>query len=520
MAEVLRNKGSLFCVQHPKNKLIVFCDQCNILICSKCMLGKHSGHQGTEIEDIAEDKFKNIDDFITKTESQTIPDLKQNFCQVEAQVNASVKVLQSGVEEAYEREKHLIELVKNNTKETITQLKSEIKSINQQFSQFKTDSGNLLGKLKAAVNECKQTKRSDNDILMIDVAEEVQELDKIKLKNPNIQTSKFLPGSNTAEFIKKAFGYIKQEGISKDKLDQPKNALSLARTDDSSNKTKHLEIGQTSKPSTGSDQLNQLVTDRNPIAQPTMTKSIDLDLQPHSLKIFNNGTVCICGGKSYLKLLNANGDIKQVNLDMLINDIDIHPTNDDIYGATGDKTVRKIDIHTGKSSHLFMTKHTSYCIAFCKDNKMLVGSTYKDEITVYTINGEILQDITVTTPMHITVSPVTGDVAIACGFNGTYVFNKDFQHSCMFRYQGSGQHKPTLNARFDSHYAVFDNQGHLLIGDQHNKEVHICEANAGKLLKTINLTKYGYIKSLALLPDRTLVVGTCAPNKLVYVKYI
>ena len=247
MAQILRYKGSIFCVHHPKKKLIVRCDKCKILMCSHCMLGEHLGHQGTDIENIAEDKLRNIDDFITKTKGQRIPDLKQNIYQVEAHINDSVKVLQKGIAEAYEREKHLIELVKKNTTKIVTELKCEIQNINQQFSEFKTDSNNLLSALEAAVDEWNQTKRSKSDvvllddILLIDVADEVQTLDEIKIRHLNIQTRTFNPGTNAADLIKKAFGFIRQDAFTEDEAGPPEYASLFVTADDSPSREKKAE---------------------------------------------------------------------------------------------------------------------------------------------------------------------------------------------------------------------------------------------------------------------------------------
>ena len=295
MAEILRDKGSIFCVTHPKTKLVVLCNKCNILMCHKCMLDKHFGHLGTDIEDIVQTKYRNIDDFIINTEATTIPDLKQNFQQVEDQVKSSLTVLQAGVDEVYEHEKYLIELVKKNTKETVTQLKSEIQNINQQFSQFKTDSDNLLAKLEAAVNECKQTKRSDNDILIIDVADEVQKWDETKLTYPKTQKLIFISGTNSDDLIQKAFGYITQEET-KGQINQPSQVLTLSKLHVSPIKnlggagagsdqaarpktTKHLESKSTiqheqaTKATAGKDQERQSVKIKQLLSHPAVTNS-------------------------------------------------------------------------------------------------------------------------------------------------------------------------------------------------------------------------------------------------------
>ena len=213
-----------------------------------------------------------------------------------------------------------------------------------------------------------------------------------------------------------------------------------------------------------------------------------------------------------------------MDLDNPIFDIAVHPVTEELYAVFNyniredSKGIRNIDIHTGTSIVVFMTKYLPNCIAFGKDNSVLVGFTYQGQVTVYTIKGDIVKTISVGLPSHITVSPVTGDVAVACDVFGTSVFDKDLQ--LMYQYKGSDQHKPALGKQFCSTDAVYDMEGHLLIADYNNKEVHICDANTGKLLKTIYLTEFGQIRSLSSQSDGTLVVGTGNPNKLVYVKYI
>jgi len=34
-----------FCVKHPQKKTKYFCENCQIYICSKCVVGEHKGHQ-------------------------------------------------------------------------------------------------------------------------------------------------------------------------------------------------------------------------------------------------------------------------------------------------------------------------------------------------------------------------------------------------------------------------------------------------------------------------------------------
>ena len=71
---------------------------------------------------------------------------------------------------------------------------------------------------------------------MIDVADEVQELDEIKLAYPKIPGSTFISGTNAEDIIKKAFGYT-THGETICKTNQPSQVLMLPKPNDSLNKS-------------------------------------------------------------------------------------------------------------------------------------------------------------------------------------------------------------------------------------------------------------------------------------------
>ena len=150
MSTVAREKGAKFCPLHPKKKLVFLCEQCNILICNKCVHKEHLGHPGEAVEEVAEKKFGQLDDFIPKTEEITIPKVKHNVQQVESHVITCTRKneLEDGIEKAYQHEKYLIELVKRNTHKTVDELKCEIQTINEQLSQFQSESDKFVEDFK------------------------------------------------------------------------------------------------------------------------------------------------------------------------------------------------------------------------------------------------------------------------------------------------------------------------------------------------------------------------------------
>ena len=519
MSTISREKGAIFCPVHPKKKMSFLCKQCNVLICNKCIIKEHFGHPVEEIEDIAEKTFGKIDDFITKTEEITIPRTKQIIQQVEAQVHARENELEDAIEIAYKHEKYLIELVKKNRHKTVSELKGEIQTINQQLSQFKSESDTYLVDLKQAVQECKETKKTKNDILLIDVVNGVEKLDD---NPPNCQLQQtrkeFSPGLNPTVDIASAFGCVSNDG------DQASVGIQYRRDNTkpehlkSSLEKKHRDLHSTgaSAPTKG----------RQLLSQPQVTQYKDLPSSyPHSIEKFSDGTLCYCcNNEPNVYLVDKSGDIKKLKLDITVCYIAIHPTTDVLYiiECYYARSIRTVDIHTGTTSVVITTLEPPFCMTLTADRTILVGFFNHNKVVQYTLRGQVLKSFIVTKPWHISVCDITGNIVIAGRESGAHILNKDFQKIIV--YKGPMERPSTIKELFYCCDAVFDTEGHILIGDLYNKEVHVVDAGTGQHMKTITLDNFGDIRRLCLHQDGQLVVGTSelfgSSPKLVFVKYM
>ena len=217
-------------------------------------------------------------------------------------------------------------------------------------------------------------------------------------------------------------------------------------------------------------------------------------------------------------LVDKAGDIKEIQLDVKVHDIAIHPFTDVFYSVCNiDKSIRTVDIRTGTTTIVFTTADNPCCITFTADRTILVGFLTYNKVVNYTLRGEILESVTAEQPWQLSVCGITGNIVIAALGSGIHVMNKDFQ--TMFVYNGPTEERQSKKS-LSCYDAVFDTEGHILVGDIHNMEVHVVNAVVGKHLKTINSDTFGGIRSLCLHQDDGLVVGTSKPNKLVFLKYI
>ena len=183
---------------------------------------------------------------------------------------------------------------------------------------------------------------------------------------------------------------------------------------------------------------------------------------------FSDGTLCYrCYDKPYVYFVDKSWHMyKNIKLDVNVCDIAIHPTTDLLYCVCfSDNSIRTVDIHTGTTSILFTTVDKPYCMAFTGDGTIFVGFYITCKVVNYTMSGQVIKSFDVENPWNIFVSDITGNIVIAA--RGVLVVNKD--------YPDFPKEMPQSKKILVCYDAVFDTEGHILVDDYDNKEVHVVE---------------------------------------------
>ena len=76
------------CLKHGNKSVLYFCKTCNEGGCSKCMQTKHRHHEWCDIEDISEDKQKELESNINILENEKLPKLKEKRATSQGQKGA------------------------------------------------------------------------------------------------------------------------------------------------------------------------------------------------------------------------------------------------------------------------------------------------------------------------------------------------------------------------------------------------------------------------------------------------
>jgi flagellar motility protein MotE (MotC chaperone) len=79
------------CAIHLKQKCVVYCEQCDVPVCTKCLIGPHKGHDAVELSDIIESKKQEIKKEIQEIESTIIPRYKQKMENAENKLSVTTE---------------------------------------------------------------------------------------------------------------------------------------------------------------------------------------------------------------------------------------------------------------------------------------------------------------------------------------------------------------------------------------------------------------------------------------------
>ncbi|XP_033759670.1 uncharacterized protein LOC117341919 [Pecten maximus] len=192
----IRPKGQVKCDVHKQNEVVLLCQDCKMLICTKCSITLHKEHINSflEICDIKTRHNQILQDFVNETENVNIPKLNQEII--------SSRTKKSSCKPMYDKlRKNIID----NTKKCKLELdkitedyialcdKMEVAAMDLIQTHI-TDLESRLKTLRDLSSEYKQTLQTGTSVLVYDSVTEIREMDPDIPPTPNIDMAQFTPG--------------------------------------------------------------------------------------------------------------------------------------------------------------------------------------------------------------------------------------------------------------------------------------------------------------------------------------
>lgn len=243
-----------------------------------------------------------------------------------------------------------------------------------QETPCKVEIGESLKTLEQLIKDCTVTMESNSSILFVDTAKEVV------MKKPAVPNyvkptiPKFMIGSKPEKHTPDFFRRIKGTVFGA-KSEQP-------------------------FPGTSGASAAALALRRNPV----ITTMTFLGNRPNSIVRRKHGTVCICYCRiSDLTLIDNTGTVTDVECDVNISDIAVHPSTDQLYCVyLFRKDVRSLDHNTGKTTKILDIEVQTQCIAVTTQDNFIIGVCNKPLLHIYSMNGHKIQTVPcVGYPFHL-----------------------------------------------------------------------------------------------------------------------
>ena len=572
-SKFVRCTGDKRCPYHLKNELTFFCETCGFLICNKCIASQaHRGHKLIDLGTVVEEKYIDLQDLNSEITRYTIPEIEENTKTADEDFDETVKVIHTRIEAIDKQEEYLKSLVEIYALSSRNKYKADMKEYQEYHDQYKYRMSLDRKSLENIVKENTEATKSDNNILIIDLANDTRRKVNVqKYQKPSVPN--FIPGSEPENVLQTAFGSI--EETIKDDFLTPDDKETEGETDPKllpipMSSPKHESEGKTdlrllpipmSSPKHESEgkidlrppsiPMRRLKNDSHtkavrpnsrppPLPNRKVPNYTNITLQPNSktligdlptfcikeitqlsnipksIVVRKDGTICILYNSSPdLTLVSSTGKTTNLTFDSDMSDIALDPDTDQLYCLNqNEKDVRILNLMSGKclTKVLFNVQECVSRMAVTGETNFILGERENPLIHVYTETGVKIQTVEcVEVARHITVCPFTGKVAVAVGAKGIEVFDAKYNKLAV----QCKSIESSTDVQFDAH-------GNILVGDYYKKTVHVLNAMTGQYIKAIPKYKLpGYVPCIALQDNGELVVGTIGkPNKLLAIKYI
>ncbi|XP_069103224.1 uncharacterized protein [Argopecten irradians] len=480
----IRMKGETTCLHHKGRKLELYCEQCNELVCLKCVSANHKGHIFCELSEITSQKKLEIRNFIDSTEENELVQIRNSIDSAVSLLEDNDKIFDRISDQLMTQTEKLKQDLDMLTADTLTLYQNTKEDNTKLIQQYKHELELYEHQLTQMMQECKSTLQQGIHIDIYDTECELNFGIRIPVK-PVLAALSFTPNETPLTHLELALGACESDDSGQDHTlaaevqadpspDEQGASFTQQRTE---NKEENEDIRET--PLTEARVLNWWGT-------PYGIRAISPTTRDQAW------TRC----ENILTLMDGKGKMMQEVIHTAnIIDISLSPTTNRLWACDTRNNI--LELKSGKLTQQFQTKKKAECICVAAYNDILIGMS--KHICRYTVTGHMIL-ITKTTdkrkplvcsPCRIAECPITNNIAVIDhsykhdgGDGKRHVVILDSHFRELVVYRGDS---PTANVggEFYPNDIVYDTQGNIIIADRNSGETLLLSGN-GVPLRTLN----------------------------------
>ncbi|XP_021364601.1 uncharacterized protein LOC110457593 [Mizuhopecten yessoensis] len=458
---------------HIHDDVAIICNQCSQAICVTCVVTAHKYHIDSfvELRYIVQQKISSIQDFISRTEKETLPglllDIESTRNQEAESDNRYDELVRSVKDQGRLCKKEVDDLVEgyvSRCHDLKQQDKKELKDhIGNQESRYET--------VSSQVQQCKLVLQSGSNIQVYDEESKTDTVSLQSLDLSVLQDASFYPGKDRVQ-IKHAIGTLVTSPDSE--------RLSSLNESDHSNENsnqlrpyvKPIQTPTTDQHPRGTSNLLKPTTRQQSTTQQTMKFSSKQKIT----RICPTSTECawVCDQTPTVVLFDNRGQIRRtVEHRKDVRDISLDPNTGHLWMC--DKMQGNIlEVLPFSQSPVprfnVDGRPRSLCVTI--EGRIMVGiDDTKSKVNVYNKEGNILYSTTnqlsvIKYPQSIAQCPVTGNIALVCDWNSVILCDPNLK--VIHKYKGHDVQARKANYpkyHFKIKSIAYDCRGYIVVSE-------------------------------------------------------
>ncbi|XP_069140367.1 uncharacterized protein [Argopecten irradians] len=460
----VREKGNAKCFIHKQKDVVLYCSECDCLICITCSITDHHGHSLVELLDITIQKKAVLSDCITSTENNILVRLKTELRSVE---------------------------------NMLTQNESDFEDIDKHIKQQGADCKNIVDIIIQEFLSESGKFRDQNKKLLLKYKEELEQRfkilsDKLETVKHVLQSGSFVQVYDEASCVSDFVPKLPTDPVLYDVEFRPRELV-----------------------------IDQLKLILGQLSTTTSQSQVQLHFQ-HKSEVTSicpspSGMWLSNSSSNEMQLVDFKGRIQQkIKHTSAISCCTLSPkTNCVWFSCEDDTSIYEVLAGTKYPVRRFTTDSSPLCICISKSEHVVVGS--HNEITIYTTEGQKVvstfvnidqQGIEYVESGSISQCPVIDNYAVLRRYNSDddawfgNIILYDQELRFKFIYNGTGTDFPCS--------AVYDSRGNLVVSTSNNAVQLV--TGTGQYVRTIH-TEKKRITTIGLQSDDVLWISAVAEKK-------
>ncbi|XP_069103003.1 uncharacterized protein [Argopecten irradians] len=484
----VRTKGQTTCHHHKGRQLEFFCEQCQDLVCPKCISSIHKGHHMCELSELTPQKKQDIKTFIDRTEKNDLVQIAKNITSTDTLLKDNDRMFEELSHQLKMQTEKLKQDLDKHTAETLS-LYQKMKNDNTKLiHKYKQDIEMYNRQLKQQLTDCKSALQQGSHIDIYDTECEIDSRIHLPV-TPALCNVSFTPNKNPQGHLEKALGKVTTSGQDHTSTGQGRSVSSSAGQQQPSSQQKP------------DDKRKKAVTRTKLLTEARVVEKWFSPCYINSICPTTDDQAWI-NNYNTLTLLDRKGKVIQtVTHKAVITDISLSPTTHRLWACDRENNI--LELVSGQLTQQFTTKQEPNCICITAQNHVIVGMT--GNVSKYTTQGQMVLTTKVTrtrkplvcSPYRITECPITNNVAVidhsnerdgGDGNRHVVVMDSDFQKLFVYRGDIPSTYKQTPQTGgepFNPRGIVYDSQGNIIIGDIYNGKVLVISGD-GEEVKVIH----------------------------------